>query len=401
MIVVGGIYRETCDEPYSDTLFGSGLRASFAISRGCTNLQLFGTAYQQETDHVRQVSEEFGFQTNLAERPYPIRFHYSVPLDSPRLLAQYLPGTEAQSIQCEGDSVLVFGMIEAKAEIHAKNLVVDPQGLVGLDDRISWTAEKVAVVGNRTEIARLAKEDHNASADLCVAKLLALLSVDVVVAKCGARGATIADASGVSQVGAFQTNRVDPIGSGDVFSAVFAFYWAECGYPATESARLASRATASWVSKGPFQVVDANGEVVAPDIDREVIGEAASVYVAAPFFTVGQRWLLGLCRDAISDLGACPFSPLHDVGIGAAEVVAPADIEGLRNAGSVLALLDDPDSGTTFEVGYACALGIPVVGFLSQQKDHDLTMLTGSGVNIFNDLSTSVYNAIWQTLTPA
>ena len=37
---------------------------------------------------------------------------------------------------------------------------------------------------------------------------------------------------------------------------------------------------------------------------------------------MGSKYFI--CRDAIFDLGARPFSPLHDVGVGAAEAVAPA-----------------------------------------------------------------------------
>jgi nucleoside 2-deoxyribosyltransferase len=219
---------------------------------------------------------------------------------------------------------------------------------------------------------------------------------DVVVVKCGALGAVVMDSSGASHVGVFPTSRVNPLGSGDVFSAVFAYYWAERGTSANEAARLASKATSAWVSKEPFQVINKEGNVVSPDSSSEIYAESVSVYIAAPFFTFAERWSVDLCRAALKDLGAKVFSPLHDVGWGPPEFVAPADLAGLKQAHSVLALLDGLDSGTMYELGYATAQGIPVVGLVSDKRNVDLTMLVGNGARIHEEPSSAVYDAIWQ-----
>jgi nucleoside 2-deoxyribosyltransferase len=46
-----------------------------------------------------------------------------------------------------------------------------------------------------------------------------------------------------------------------------------------------------------------------------------------------------------------------------AEAIFRLDVEGVRSADAVVAVLDgaDPDSGTSFECGLAFALGIPIV----------------------------------------
>ena len=86
------------------------------------------------------------------------------------------------------------------------------------------------------------------------------------------------------------------------------------------------------------------------------------------------------------------------MGFGPEKEVAPADILRLNEANSMLALLDGTGSGTMYEIGYAAAKGIPVVGFCSSGPSADLTMVSGTNTPIYADLSTSIYNAIWAGL---
>ncbi len=99
------------------------------------------------------------------------------------------------------------------------------------------------------------------------------------------------------------------------------------------------------------------------------------------------------------ELGADPFSPYHDVGVGGLEVAAK-DLAGLDTSNSVLALLDAFDTGTVFEVGYAVRNGTPVVAYLDPRKTDQLTMIEGAGVEVTDDLATSIYRAIWAGMAP-
>ena len=215
----------------------------------------------------------------------------------------------------------------------------------------------------------------------------------------GLAGAVLVDDSGLSFVDPYPTEEVWPIGSGDVFSALFAWYWAEQGADPREAARRASMGTATWCSKGALQVVKRNGDVISPRADKKQAGlRDVRIYLAGPFFNYGERWLVELMREGLWDLGVGVFSPLHDVGIGPPLEVAPADIQGLEDCDAVLALLDGVDSGTLFEVGYAKARNIPVVGFADQPKNSELTMLLGTGVPVYSSLAPAAYHAVWSTL---
>jgi len=396
MIVVGGTYREICKEPFLDNLYGSGLRAAFAISRGCDSLKFMSTVNSEEKKEVESLASSFKFTAKLQERSYPIQFFYDVPISPPRILSPYPIISTQEKIVCSGEAMLAFGMLESSIDVHADRLVLDPQGLRPITEQVTWSAKHLAIVGNKSEISQLLTDHGELDIEQCAEKVCEKLKADVVVVKCGALGSIVIESGIVSHVGVFPTSKVNPLGSGDVFSAVFAYYWAERRYSATEAARLASKATAAWVSREPFQVINDEGEVVSPDIHDEIYGESTSVYIAAPFFTVAERWLVELCRNALLDLGAIVFSPLHDVGWGPPHSVAPADLAGLRQSNSVLALLDGLDSGTVYEVGYANALGLPIVGLVSDKRNCDLTMLVGTGTRIHDNPSSAVYDAIWQ-----
>jgi nucleoside 2-deoxyribosyltransferase len=75
--------------------------------------------------------------------------------------------------------------------------------------------------------------------------------------------------------------------------------------------------------------------------------------------------------------------------------VALPDLEGLENSDSVLALLDEVDTGTVFEVGYALAKGIKVIGYSQNPGISQLKMVRGSGIPVFSDYSTAIYHSIW------
>jgi nucleoside 2-deoxyribosyltransferase len=97
------------------------------------------------------------------------------------------------------------------------------------------------------------------------------------------------------------------------------------------------------------------------------------VYLAGPLFTHAERAFLGELRDSIRDIpGLVPVWPgdlfddleLADLGHGAKEHIYRGCLAELEACGLVAALLDgvQVDDGTAWEIGYAAARGVPVVG---------------------------------------
>ena len=91
-----------------------------------------------------------------------------------------------------------------------------------------------------------------------------------------------------------------------------------------------------------------------------------NLYLAGPLFTQAERaWNLRLA-SLLTQAGHSVFLPQTEVKAIAslhADAIFQIDVDGVRSAEAVVAILDgaDPDSGTSFECGLAYALGLPIV----------------------------------------
>ncbi|MCD2204542.1 nucleoside 2-deoxyribosyltransferase [Halobacterium sp. KA-6] len=114
---------------------------------------------------------------------------------------------------------------------------------------------------------------------------------------------------------------------------------------------------------------------------------------------MGELWFVEEVRRILIEEGANVISPIHDVGqvdgSMTAEEIANKDLEGIDNADVVLALIDQCDSGTFFELGYANNEGQPVVAYGNKIDRSEFTMLEGSGCGLYNDLSTAIFKTLW------
>ncbi|CAN5867853.1 nucleoside 2-deoxyribosyltransferase [soil metagenome] len=90
------------------------------------------------------------------------------------------------------------------------------------------------------------------------------------------------------------------------------------------------------------------------------------LYFAGPLFTQAERtWNAAIANQLVQG-GHSVFLPQDEIqSLDAleAEAIFQLDVQGVRSADAVIAVLDgaDPDSGTCFECGLAHALGKPIV----------------------------------------
>jgi hypothetical protein len=399
--IVGGIYDEVCLEPSRSQTVGSGLRAAVAVSRAATGLTLHSRASADQLKDAMSVAASTGFSLAATERAGSIAFSYVNPLATPSL--DYYNRADVIEIRAEDDVVLAFGMIDARARISGRRIIVDPQypGINDIAPYFDYPRDaSLAIVGNEAEIRGLCP-DGGLSLEDCATTVLQRYGADVVVVKRGAIGVLIITSDGVERVGSCPIPRVWPMGSGDVFSGVFALGWGQLDLSPLEAARAASRATAAScldADQGPVQVVGADGSPLLSSAIQEKLGASPAVYLAGPFFTLPQRWVVTLLRNALARLGARVFSPFHDVGHGPPKAVALRDLGGIDEADAILALVDGCDPGTLFEVGYAVAHGKPVTTFGENIRDPDLTMLAGGDVELCDDLATAAYRCVWSAM---
>lgn len=92
------------------------------------------------------------------------------------------------------------------------------------------------------------------------------------------------------------------------------------------------------------------------------------LYLAGPLFTQAERDFNLTLAARLEAAGYTVFLPQRDVppatGAGYSGRVFKAEVEALKHAAVVVAVCDGPqvDDGTAWEIGYAFARGIPVIG---------------------------------------
>lgn len=423
MDVIGGTYLETVIAPDSRQWAGSGLRAAAALVNRDDPPKLHTAVDDANLEEVDLVRQALGVREwHRVSRDEEIGFRYVTPISAPAVNGPNSRLTDDLEVVSEA-TVLMFGLVEAPAgrvSVEAETLVLDPQRprdaeplkLDGVD------ARRVIVVANTSEMRRLSDPGPTRAGpggvddlrDAAAAVLARHPTISGVVTKRGAAGCLVSqrddllsprDASGDTGfqgfshtlVGAHPTSRVWPIGSGDTFSAGLA-HAIDSGADLVEAARLGSAAAAYWCSTRSSAVPT---QILAGDftmLPRPVTPSTPRVYLAGPFFSIGERWLVETVREELRSLGVSAWSPVHEVGPGGLEV-AQKDLDGLNDCDVVLALLDRADPGTIFEVGWAVSQDIPVIGYASVLDPEGAKMMAGTSVEIHTDLSTACYRAAW------
>ena len=394
MIVAGGVYYERCLTPSVLEMFGSGGRAAVALS-GTNKVTLHTFFPEHLQDEVTFNMGSFGVQSVVHPSDAVVQFFYNFPLSMPRIAP--VPVPRAESANVAGDKVVRFGCIEGEMIVDAGIAIYDPQsGSNPQPFKANGSkAERLALVLNTGELARLAKlnsDEHDMEA------LVAALTdePEIVIVKSGPHGAHVFEGGvKVGTVPAYKSEAVYKIGSGDVFTAMFANGWAVKGLSASEAADEASRYVAGYVES---RIPTMSG--APPDKEPIVPHERPrKIYLAGSFFSTEHLWLIDEVHAAIESLGVECFSPWHDVGVGTGPEIAQADLKELDECDVLLGLVSDMDPGTLVEIGYAISEKcIPIFLIAENTRPQDLTMMQGDNIRRYDDLSTAIYHAAWSAL---
>ena len=394
--IVGGTYREICHEPLWNELYGSGLRAVLALAELSDGL-VYATFVGPDEREELQIKVDYAqAKLQVTELPATVRFVYNHPLAAPNIYPALKKFFQHKyQFTTSAPNILAYGILEGDSIVHGDYVVYDPQSPNNpqLFGHNGSTAQHLALVLNSWEAGQLTQLTD---VEAMGAHLLTV-GAEVVVIKQGTAGATVFTAEGQTHVPAYRTHEVWPIGSGDIFSAVFAHYWIEQRSTPAEAAAAASLATAYYCQTRALPIPRDPAALEALKLEAlPTTGHVRrNIYLAGPFFTMAERWLINEARHVLSQSGNDVFSPLHDVGHGLADDVVPLDLEALNRCDVVFAIVDGLDSGTLFEIGYARAKDKPVVAFVQNETPENLKMLAGSYCYISADFSTAVYAINW------
>ncbi|MHA6767013.1 PfkB family carbohydrate kinase [Sphingobium ummariense] len=390
--VVGGVYAERCVEPHWVEVYGSAGRAAAAISGLVPDTRLVTYRAAPLSEGFLNIESVYGLAVDGPETPFAVNFQYTHSLAIPRIVPRPDAIPQHSPLVVEDDIVLRFGMLEGTARIKAKRAVYDPQS--AFDPRPfgenGSSAEELVLILNRLEARCLTEQDDPIKA---AEILIARQDTDAVIVKMGGHGAMVAWEDRHEFVPAYRSESVFKIGSGDVYSAAFTYFWAVAGKSYVEAADLASKSTSRYCETMSLPI-GSEADLTAHSFNPVVPGRGR-IYLAAPFFNLAERWLVEEIREQFLGMGVSVFSPFHDVGPGSAEHVAPLDLKGLDECDAVLAVLNGGDAGTIFEVGYAVAQGKPVVALAQNMRPEDMKMPIGSNCLITTDLVSAIYHTIW------
>lgn len=395
--VVGGVYREWCMRPAWREIYGSAGRAASAIASMGAPVEL----HSYLDPLAREVMESRGALEGFEVRPTTpiarsVTFDYHHGLETPRI---HGTANSQPPLVVRADRIVRFGMMEGDAVVHGDSVVFDPQDAVAPQAFAAngSTARQLAVVLNRHEAALLTGLT-DAPVDQMAEALIRQSTAQVVIIKQGPMGALVHDGRSAQSIPAYRSSSVWKLGSGDNFVAHFAHRWLHEGRPAAESADLASRATAYYCqTRGFATAMGLEGFNPAPIAASPAYraGRRPTVYLAGPFFTLAQLWLVEQARADLSGMGLQVFSPYHEVGHGSADDVVALDLAGIDKADLMFAVGDGMDSGTIYEIGYARAKGKPVVMYSENESDENKKLMQGSGCILRDDYVSAVYETLW------
>lgn len=377
MQIAGGLYRELCLVPAWNTMYGSGGRAAAAVSVLSPGSTLHAYAEDFESSRITSL-KELGIEMRLYPRPTAVAFAYFHSLSRPHIEPPPDQIGHQPTIQVSGDAVLRFGFLEGDAVIDARRAVYDPQ---------TWRAPapfgengsvagQLAIVLNELELRSAAGLNDLSSAASC---LMESQGATVIVAKGGARGAMVFERGGRSaHVPAYRSSRVFKIGTGDVFSAIFAHHWAEMELPAVEAAEFASRSVAAYCSTSRLPLAE-NALLNQVPVISVTQGKVA---LEGSVDTIGQRYTMEEAQFVLRELGV--------------EVTSSAlDETSSTAAAAILVLAHGLGNETAEQVRRASAAGTPIVVLCEGDARAFGTLLDYPNVTVTNDFVSALYFAAW------
>lgn len=391
--IIGGTYREINYENKSTEIFGSGLRCSKYLLENNVEVK-FNTSGNDETEaYLNEYSKVYHqFDFNCINTDNMITFQYSYAMDSPTILPNLLNIIQTKTINIEGEDVVYFGMLESKFSVKANKVVYDPQ--------TSLNPIKFSEVGNAKQLVYIVNFNE-AKAISGFNKIEEIKNfffnvekAHALIIKNGPFGATLFYDKFEFKIPSYVTNNVNKIGSGDIFTSSFAYYWLEKKATLEESASNASKATALFCENVQFARIDSNTGFGFKKFEVKNL-QSSQVYLASPIFSLSEIILIDKIRNSFIEMGVKVFSPFHDIGYGDDNEIAKKDLDGLENSDIIFCVLDNLDSGTLVEAGYSMAKGKKLIGYHTTCDKGSLLMLKPSKMKIYTNLTTAIYQTIW------
>lgn len=391
--VIGGTYREIDYDEIMIDILGSGFRASkFLLENGC-NVKFLTSGNEETLVFLKENQKVYkNLSFHCQEYDDIITFKYCFSLDQPTIFPNLLNISKTEEFNIQADNIIAFGMLESDFKLTGGKVVYDPQ--------TSIKPNKFSDIGDAEELVYIVNlreaQSLSSSYDLEDIKnfFFNTEKATALIIKNGPYGATLYYGNKEIKIPSYITKNVNKLGSGDIFTSSFGYYWIQKGLSFEESALNASKSTAYYCDKKVFVDVDQLNSFEYAKFDCKDL-TSKQVYLASPFFAISELILIDKIRDAFLEFGIKVFSPFHDIGLGDDETIAKKDIDGIEKSDIVFFVFDNLDSGTLVESGYSLARGKKLIGYHRTCEESKLLMLKPGDLQVFHHLTTAIYQTIW------
>ncbi|MGJ8716136.1 MAG: PfkB family carbohydrate kinase [Maribacter stanieri] len=391
--VIGGTYREIDYDDISLELFGSGFRCSkFLLENEC-NVQFFTSGNSETLTFLKENQKVYKkLKINCNEYNELITFKYSFALDQPDIYPNPLRITKTNDINVKDKNVIAYGMLETDFNIIAEKVVYDPQtSLKPIQYSDFGKAKELVYIINLNEAYSLAS-----SKNITDIKTYFFESegAKAFIIKNGPFGATLYYGKNEYNIPAYITENVSKIGSGDIFTSSFGYYWMEKKLSLEESAINASKSTSFYCDKKAY--IDCSKPTQFEYKEFQYIDlSKKQIYLASPFFSLAELILIDKIRSVFLAFGIKVFSPFHDIGLGDDISIAKKDILGIEDSDIIFCVFDNLDPGTLVESGYSLSKEKKIIGYHRTCDEANLLMLKPGDFKCYKNLTTAIYKTIW------
>lgn len=404
MTVFGGYYHEKCIFPNWDEHYGSAGRAAAVLRNFDIDIDLKTFVSNNNLKYLRYFANVYKINLEEIISSFDIEFEYLHSLSVPKITSnKSFYENKIKSVNIEAENVLCYGTLEAKAPIIlAKKVVFDVQSslledVYHPDNKIS----SVCFVLNYEESVSLSSEKELDKIKFYFFQNFQ--NLEILIIKDGPFGG-IAFSKEVSlNIPIYKNNKIFKIGTGDIFSAIFSYLWIYKfeHFNLEEIINISSFSTAYLSKNSGLYECDILSEYNNNDMEKIFVDKnnlKNKVYLAGPFFTVSERWQIENIKQYLEKFRFDVFSPVHKVGFSNDKKhIATEDLKGLDESDTVFAILNGFDPGTIFEIGYAIAKKKKVIIYVENYSGEYLTMFEGTGCVICQDITSSIYNLVWNS----
>ena len=400
MTIYGGFYHEKCIIPKWDQVYGSAGRAAAILSNFTSKITL--NTFSSNIEYLEFFSNAYKINYVCNPSIINIKFEYFHTFSKANIICNKNNFDRYPSVKIEDSVVICYGTIEANAPIiKAEYGIFDFQSstfneLFNEENCI----DNIAIILNYEEAKYISSE--------CIINDIkeyffnTVKNLKVLIIKDGPFGGYVCSPDKVNNIPIYKNKFIFKIGTGDIFTCLFGYFWANKKINNLELEKIidyASFGTAFYTENYKSQYKNNFLNFYESNTFERLLPNRNNfknkVYLAGPFFNASQRWQIEDTKQQLEKLNFNVFSPIHDVGIGKSKEIAQKDLKGLDESDSVFAILNGYDPGTVFEIGYAIAKNKKVIALYEQNDEINLTMFHGSDCMIFNDITTALYNLVW------